>query len=59
MPTSTAAYDAFAGSFAPSGCRGGQRADLAGANARSRLSTTALYYFAGLNNLLVAGTGTR
>ncbi len=33
--------------------------DLAGANARSRLRMTALYYFAGLNNMLVAGTGNK
>ena len=57
----TAAYDAFAGSFAPSLVQGAGKgvADLAGANARSRLRMTALYYFAGLNNLLVAGTGNK
>lgn len=57
----TAAYDAFAGSFAPSLVQGAGKgvADLAGANARSRLRMTALYYFAGLNNLLVVGTGNK
>ena len=57
----TAAYDAFAGAFAPSLVQGAGKgvADLAGANARSRLRMTALYYFAGLNNLLVAGTGNK
>ncbi len=34
-------------------------AALAGANARSRLRMTALYYLAGSNGLLVAGTGNR
>ena len=57
----TAAYDAFAGSFAPSLVQGAGKgvADLAGANARSRLRMTALYYFDGLNNLLVVGTGNK
>jgi NAD+ synthase len=35
------------------------RQQLAGANVRSRLRMTALYYLAGLNDLLVAGTGNR
>ncbi len=57
----TAAYDAFVGSFDPATVRGVPQGvvDLAGANARSRLRMTALYYFAGLNNLLVAGTGNK
>lgn len=57
----TAAYDAFANSFAPEYLQGATQGccDLAGANARSRLRMTALYYFAGLNNLLVAGTGNK
>lgn len=33
--------------------------DMAGANARSRLRMTALYYFAGLQNMLVVGTGNK
>ncbi len=33
--------------------------DLALANARARLRMTTLYYFAGMNNLLVAGTGNK
>lgn len=57
----TAAYDAFAGSFAPADVQGKPESvlHLAGANARSRLRMTALYYYAGLNNLLVAGTGNK
>ncbi len=36
-----------------------ERQHLAGANVRSRLRMTALYYVAGLNNALVAGTGNK
>jgi NAD+ synthase len=36
-----------------------ERQHLAGANTRSRLRMVALYHVAGLNNLLVAGTGNR
>lgn len=36
-----------------------ERQHLTGANTRARLRMTALYYLAGLNNLLVAGTGNR
>lgn len=35
------------------------KVDLALANTRARLRMTALYYFAGLNGLLVAGTGNK
>ena len=35
------------------------KTDLALANTRARLRMTALYYFAGLNGLLVAGTGNK
>lgn len=57
----TGVYDAFISSF-PASCSEGvpaAAAELAGANARSRLRMTALYYFAGLNNMLVAGTGNK
>lgn len=36
-----------------------QKLNLALANTRARLRMTALYYFSGLNNLLVAGTGNK
>ena len=54
----TAPYEAFRAAFDPTVGAGASQAtvDLAGANARSRLRMTALYYFAGMNNLLVAGT---
>lgn len=57
----TAVYDTFVKAFddayrddVPVGT-----VELAGANARSRLRMTALYYFAGLGNMLVAGTGNK
>lgn len=57
----TAPYEAFRAAFDPSVGAGAPQAtvDLTGANARSRLRMTALYYFAGMNNLLVAGTGNK
>lgn len=53
----TAPYDRFASAM-PTGADTG-RQQLAGANTRSRLRMTALYHLAGLNNLLVAGTGNK
>lgn len=53
----TAAYDTFVGSFAPEGDPA--RVELTNANTRSRLRMTALYYYAGIENLLVTGTGNK
>lgn len=53
----TPAYDIFVSSFSPSG--DSERIDLTNANTRSRLRMTALYYFAGIENMLVAGTGNK
>lgn len=57
----TRVYDVFESSFDASVAEKATQAarELAGANARSRLRMTALYYFAGLNNMLVAGTGNK
>lgn len=57
----TGVYDTFISSFPAAHSEGvtSAVAELAGANARSRLRMTALYYFAGLNNMLVAGTGNK
>lgn len=53
----TTAFEAFEGSMPVVGDP--DAAGLAGANARSRLRMTALYYLAGPNGLLVAGTGNK
>lgn len=53
----TSAYDTFVGSFSPE--RDSGRIDLTNANTRARLRMTALYYFAGVGNLLVTGTGNK
>lgn len=53
----SAAYDVFMSSFAPEGDPA--RIELAGANTRARLRMTALYYYAGVEGLLVAGTGNK
>lgn len=57
----TAAYDVFEASFDGSAVPQVAKSlrELGGANVRSRLRMTALYYFAGLNNMLVAGTGNK
>lgn len=52
----TQAFDNFVDSLPET--TGGDR-DLALANARARLRMTTLYYFAGLENKLVAGTGNK
>lgn len=53
----TSAYDTFVGSFNPVGEQG--RIELTNANTRARLRMTALYYFAGIENMLVTGTGNK
>ena len=55
----TEAYDTFIASFGNRFIASQQQTDLANANARSRLRMTALYHCAGMNNLLVAGTGNK
>lgn len=55
----TSAYDTFVSSFGTLFSAGQNQTDLANANARSRLRMTALYHCAGMNNLLVAGTGNK
>lgn len=55
----TTAYDTFISSFGRLFSAGQSQTDLANANARSRLRMTALYHCAGMNNLLVAGTGNK
>ena len=53
----TPAYDTFVASFRPEAEQ--DRIDLTNANTRARLRMTALYYFAGIGNLLVTGTGNK
>lgn len=57
----TDAYEAFRAALTPSFREPLPQAtvDMAGANARSRLRMTALYYYAGMYNMLVAGTGNK
>lgn len=57
----TYTYDTFCSAFPSEFPAGTEQCviDMAGANARSRLRMTALYYFAGLHNMLVAGTGNK
>ena len=53
----TSVYDELAKVLPPSSNQ--EVYDLALANTRSRLRMTALYYYAGIHNLLVAGTGNK
>lgn len=53
----TDAYEAFVSSFRSGG--ESWREELTNANTRSRLRMTALYYYAGIDGLLVVGTGNR
>ena len=57
----TGVYDTFVAALTPSCPNDVAKgvSELAGANARSRLRMTALYYYAGMNNMLVAGTGNK
>ncbi len=54
----TGSYDSFIGSF-PANTKACATTELTCANTRSRLRMTALYYFAGVNGLLVVGTGNK
>lgn len=53
----TPVFDSFLASLPP--VDAGEQLNLSLANTRARLRMTALYYFAGLHKLLVAGTGNK